>query len=222
MKPLLLINLKTYEQGTGSKAEKIVEASEKVAKKMKANIVVAPQTADIFRVSEKAKIPVYAQHIDPVGPGSNTGWTLPLAVKRAGATGTIINHSEHRLVSKRIGECVRMAKDAGLVTVCCAANPKKAASIAKFSPDFIAVEPPYLIGGNVSVSEARPEIITKTVDAVKSVNPRVKVLCGAGIHSRKDVEKSLELGASGVLVASGVVKAKSPQKAIEDLAGGLV
>jgi triosephosphate isomerase len=45
----------------------------------------------------------------------------------------------------------------------------------------------------------------------------VPVLCGAGVKTGKDVRRALELGAKGVLLASGVVKAKDPRKALQDL-----
>ena len=49
----------------------------------------------------------------------------------------------------------------------------------------------------------------------------MKVLCGAGVKNGKDVAKALELGSDGVLLASGIVKAKDKEKVIRDLASGL-
>jgi len=49
----------------------------------------------------------------------------------------------------------------------------------------------------------------------------VKVLCGAGITNGEDVRAALKLGAEGVLVASGVVKAEDQYKALLDLARGI-
>jgi triosephosphate isomerase len=86
----------------------------------------------------------------------------------------------------------------------------------------VAVEPPELIGGDFSVSRAQPELVKGTVDAVKAVSPEVKVLCGAGVKSGEDVRKALELGSEGVLLASGVVKAKDVEQAIRDLVTGIV
>jgi triosephosphate isomerase len=222
MKPMLLINLKTYEQGTGKAAVRLAKVAEKIAKKTKENIVLSVQPTDLKEVSDTVSIPVYAQHIDPVKPGSHTGWILPQAVKAAGAKGTLINHSEHNIDMKKIGECIGICKDLKLASVCCAATPLKAAEIAKFGPDFIAIEPPELIGGKVSVSTANPKIIEDTVEAVKRVDENVMVLCGAGVHCAEDVSKSIELGASGVLVASAIVKSKSPGKVIEDLISGFL
>jgi len=44
---------------------------------------------------------------------------------------------------------------------------------------------------------------------VKRISPKVKVLCGAGIVDKTDVQKALELGAEGILISSGVVKSRS-------------
>ena len=56
---------------------------------------------------------------------------------------------------------------------------------------------------------------------VRKVDPNVKVLCGAGVKTGKDIRKALELGAHGVLLASGVVKAKDKRATLMDLVGGL-
>jgi len=53
---------------------------------------------------------------------------------------------------------------------------------------------------------------------VRKVNPDVVVLCGAGISSGDDVEAALKLGTKGVLLASGVVKAKEPKKVLLEMA----
>lgn len=220
MKPMLLINFKTYEQGLGRKALSLAKVADSVAKKKDANIVLSVQPTDLKEVAGSVSVPVYGQHIDPITPGSHTGWMLPEAVKDAGAKGTLINHSEHNIDKKSISENVKKCKELGFVSVCCAATPKIAKEIAAFGPDFIAIEPPELIGGDVSVSKARPEIISDTVKAVKDVNPKVKVLCGAGVNSAEDVSKALELGAEGVLVASAIVKSKTPERVILDLISG--
>lgn len=88
---------------------------------------------------------------------------------------------------------------------------------AVFSPYYIAVEPPELIGGDISVTSANPSIVTNTVETVKGVNKEIKVLCGAGVKNGGDVKAAVDLGAEGVLLASGVVKAADPEAVIRDL-----
>jgi triosephosphate isomerase len=217
MKPILLINLKTYEGGTGKKAVELAKIASRL-ENGKARIVFAVQPTDIAAVSRIVK--TFAQHIDPIEYGSNTGFVLPEAVKEAGAKGTIINHSEHRLELCQIEKCIQRAKALGLETVCCATDPTLTGALSVLSPNYIAIEPPELIGSGRSVTQANPEAITNAVNMIKRINPKIPVLCGAGVQTGEDVSKALELGAIGVLVASGVAKASDPRKAMEDLISG--
>jgi triosephosphate isomerase len=138
-------------------------------------------------------------------------------VKGCGAVGTLVNHSEHKVSKKQIAECVELSKVVELTAVICADNVQSAVQVAEFRPDFIAVEPPELIGGNVSVTTANPRIIEETVESVKKINGSIAVLCGAGVKTGNDVRTAIELGASGVLLASGVVKVKDPRVVLLDL-----
>ncbi|MBO8173941.1 MAG: triose-phosphate isomerase [Thermococcus sp.] len=220
--PIIAINFKTYAQATGEGALRIAKAAEKVYKETGITIVVAPQLADLYRIAQEVEIPVFAQHIDPIKPGSHTGHVLPEAVKEAGAVGTLLNHSENRMILADLEAAIRRAEEVGLMTMVCSNNPKVSAAVAALDPDYVAVEPPELIGTGIPVSKAKPEVITDTVELVKKVNPNVKVLCGAGISTGEDVKKALELGTVGVLLASGVTKAKDPEKAIWDLVSLIV
>ena len=215
--PVIAINFKTYIEATGERALKIAKAAEEVYKETGVTIVVAPQLADLYRIAQEVEIPIFAQHIDPIKPGSHTGHVLPEAVKEAGAVGTLLNHSEDRMTLADLEAAIRRAEEVGLMTMVCSNNPKVSAAVAALSPDYVAVEPPELIGTGIPVSKAKPEVITNTVNLVKKISPKVKVLTGAGISTGEDVKKALELGTVGVLLASGVTKAKDPEKAIRDL-----
>ena len=219
--PTIVLNVKTYAEATGVKALEIAKLMDKISQETGASMAIAVQATDISLCAREVGIPVFAEHIDPVKPGSHTGWTLPEAVKEAGAIGTLINHSEHRLKLADIDVCITKAKELGLDHIVCTNNVATSKAAATFSPNFIAVEPPELIGGDISVTTANPDIVSSSVDAVKAIDKNVKVLCGAGVKNGKDVAKSIELGADGVLLASGVVKAKDKEKVIRDLASGL-
>jgi len=219
--PVIVLNVKTYAEATGEKALEIANIMDKISKETGSSMAIAVQATDISMCAKKVGIPVFAQHIDPIKPGSNTGWTLPEAVKSAGAVGTLINHSEHRLPLPDVYACIKRSKELGLDHIVCANDVPTSKSIAVFSPNFIAVEPPELIGGDISVTTANPSIVSGTVDAVKDINKKICVLCGAGVKNGKDVAKAIELGADGVLLASGVVKAKNKENVIRDLASGL-
>ncbi|MBI4362866.1 MAG: triose-phosphate isomerase [Euryarchaeota archaeon] len=216
-RPFIVINFKTYTESTGDGALRISRAAEKVARETGAPIAVCPQAADLHRVAQAVKIPVYAQHIDPQPPGGHTGHTTAQAARQAGATGTLLNHSERRLLLADLEAALQAARQAGLTTILCTNNPATTRAAAALSPDYVAIEPPELIGTGVPVSKANPQAVTQSVEAVRQINPKVKVLCGAGISKKEDVASALQLGTEGVLLASGVTKAPDPEKAIRDL-----
>ena len=147
--PAIVLNVKTYIEATGNKALEIATLMDKVSKELGVSMAIAVQATDILLCSKKVSIPVFAEHIDPIKPGSNTGWTLAEAVKSAGAVGTLINHSEHRLILADLDTCIRKAKELGLDHIVCSNNVETSKAIAAFSPNFIAVEPPELIGGEL-------------------------------------------------------------------------
>ncbi|MDG6218542.1 MAG: triose-phosphate isomerase [Candidatus Thermoplasmatota archaeon] len=219
--PVIVLNVKTYDQAIGEKVIEIARIMEDIGNKKDVSMAIAVQATDISRVKDAVSIPVWAEHIDPIKPGSHTGWTLAEAVKEAGAVGTLINHSEHRLTLADIDACLTRAKETMLESIVCTNNIQTSKAAAALNPHFVAVEPPELIGGDISVTSADPDIVSGSVDAVKSVNSSVKVLCGAGVKDGKDVSKALDLGSAGVLLASGVVKAKDKREVIEDLASGI-
>jgi triosephosphate isomerase len=219
--PIIIINFKTYTRGTGKAALKLAKIADEISEESKICIAVSPQFTDLSIISKEVHIPVLAQHIDPILPGSNTGHILPEAVKEAGAIGTLINHSEKRISIKVIKEIVKRTKEIGLVSVVCADTPQRTHKAASFKPNMVAIEPPELIGTGIPVSKAKPEIVKRAVGLVKDYDPKITVLCGAGITKGEDVIAALKLGAQGVLLASGVVKAQDQRKAILDLVNGL-
>ena len=219
--PAIVINFKCYEQAIGKNGLTLAKICEQVAKETGTSIVIAPQLVDLALICKEVDIPVFAQHIDNVDVGSCTGHTTAEAVKGTGAEGSLINHSEHRLKIADIDKLVQKCRRIGLETIVCTNNLKISEACALLNPNFIAVEPPELIGGDVSVTTANPEIVQGTVKEIKKINPEVKVLTGAGVKNGEDVKKAIELGTSGVLLASGVVKSDDPKKALLDLISGL-
>lgn len=214
------MNYKTYIETTGKAGLRLAEAAKAVSDETGASIAVAPQCVDLKTIVERVGLPVFAQHVDPVDAGAFTGHITADAVKTAGASGTLINHSERRLKLAEIDSIVQKARALDLLSVVCADTAKVSAATAGLNPDMVAIEPPELIGSGIAVSKARPEIVSETVSVIKKLNPRVTVLCGAGITTGEDVAAAIRLGAQGVLVASGVVKAKDQKAALLDLAEG--
>ena len=214
---MIVVNFKGYSEAMGEKAEELAEVCARVSGKTGKEVIACPQPQDIHRVSEK-EVKTFAQHVSRKDTGSHTGHVMAEGVKRSGATGIMIDHSERRLEPEIIEKTVEKAKELDLDTILCAKTPEEVERFSKFKPDYISIEPPELIGGETAVSTARPEMIR---DAVEKTAEGVKTLAGAGIKSREDVEKSIELGCTGILVASGVVKAENPEQALEDLCKGL-
>jgi triosephosphate isomerase len=216
--PFILVNFKTYLEATGKRAVKLAKKAEKVSRETMVQIGVAPQFTDIAPIAESVEIPVFAQHIDPIEPGSFTGHVSAEAVKEAGAVGTLINHSERQLRLSEIDAAIRIARRKELVSVVCANNQGISAAVAALNPDVVAIEPPELIGTRIPVSKAKPEIVKATVELVRKVNQKVIILCGAGISQGDDVAAALKLGTQGVLVASAVVKAKDQYRILVEFA----
>jgi len=216
--PVIIVNFKTYVEATGKRAVELARKAEKVNRETKVPIGVAPQLADLVAVAAAVKIPVFAQHVDPVKPGGYTGHVSAESVKEAGATGTLINHSERQLRLSDIDQIINIMRENRMFSVVCANNPRISMAAATLKPDIVAIEPPELIGTGISVSKAQPEIVTGTVKLVREVNKKVIILCGAGISRGEDVAAALKLGTQGVLVASGIVKAKDPYTIMHEFA----
>ncbi len=212
--PVLIVNCKTYEAASGPEAQKLAYTCEKVADQTGAEIAIAPQNADIGRLAEKVSIPVLAQHTDPEGYGSNTGSDIAETLAYNGTDGTLINHSEDQVSLDTIESVIERAETSDMETVVCVDEQTLADNAADFKPDYIAYEPPELIGGDTSVSEAKPEVLESVIE---TVGGRAPVLTGAGVKNEEDVRKALELGSKGILVASGVIKADDPEQALRDL-----
>jgi triosephosphate isomerase len=140
---------------------------------------------------------------------------LPESLKAAGASGTLLNHSERRLRLADIAANVDRCREAGLTTILCTNDLSTTIAAAALKPDYIAIEPPELIGSGRAVSTTDPGVVSGAVKAAKPYG--VPVLCGAGISRGEDLVAALELGAAGVLLASGVVKSKAPEKALIEL-----
>ncbi len=216
--PVIIVNFKTYLESTGKRAIELAKQAERASKETGANIIVVPQFADLAKVAEAVEIPVFAQHIDPIKPGNSTGHILAESMMEAGAVGTLINHSEMQLKLADVDAVVRLTREKKLISCVCTSNPSISAAVAYLNPDIISIEPPELIGTGIAVSQAQPEAVTNTIRLVRKVNDEAVILCGAGISRGEDVSVALKLGTHGVLVASGIVKAKDPYSVLRAFA----
>ncbi len=218
----IIVNFKTYETAHAGAAERLAKAMLLVDSETDAAEMIAVVSAfDLSAVVAAAPgLQVWTQHLDPVGFGSNTGWLHPETAIARGAVGTLINHAEHKVSLETVENLMAQLPD-GFSVCACAADLDEARSLSALSPTMVAVEPPELIGGDTSVTSVDPSIVSDTVAVVRSVDSSVVTLCGAGVKNGLDVAKAIELGTSGVLLASGVTKSDDPESVLRDLVSSL-
>ncbi|MEM0120858.1 MAG: triose-phosphate isomerase [Thermoprotei archaeon] len=219
MRPVVFLNFKSYPQAAGKKGLKLAQIALEVAKEYDVEIYIAPQLVDTSMLSYSG-VPVFAQHCDPMVGNGGTGKIGVDTLEMIGAKGLLINHSEYPQTVGEILFLVGEAKRRGLKSLVCIPDEHLLYDLKDSTPDFLAVEPPELIGGNISVSAAKPELLTSVFEFVASSMRSTRRVCGAGIKSGEDVRKARVLGAEGVLVSSGFVLADDPKSALEDLATG--
>jgi triosephosphate isomerase len=99
-----------------------------------------------------------------------------------------------------------------LKTCVFAKNLSEAKKIQSLKPSYLIIEPPGLVAGKISVSKAKPELIRNIAKKL-----RVRFLVGAGIHTRKDINVAMKLGASGIALSSAITKVRDPGKKLIEL-----
>ena len=216
---LVVVNFKTYESAHGIAAEELALIMEQI--ETDARMIAVVSAFDLSAVVSAApNLEIWTQHLDPINFGSNTGWLHPETAIQRGAKGTLINHAEHKVSIEHIAMLLDNVPE-GFTICACAADIDEARALSALQPDYVAVEPPELIGGEISVTTADPEIVSGTARAIREISEDVGILCGAGVKNGQDVLKAIELGTSGVLLASGVTKVKDATAALNDLVSEL-
>lgn len=217
---MIFVNFKTYEEGSGRKAIALVRTLEEVAHETQIKIIPTVQVIDAEEIINSTKLEVWIQHVDSISFGPNTGWTLPEEAVRIGVRGVFLNHSEHKFEDwDALVKAVAKCREVDLKALVFASDIEEFKKVLTLTPTYAAYEPPELIGSTeTSVAAAKPEVISEAAELARGAG--IPLVVGAGVHSRDDVKKSLELGAVGVAVATDVVKAEDPQKELLDLAEG--
>ncbi|MBI4059150.1 triose-phosphate isomerase [Candidatus Microgenomates bacterium] len=216
---MIFVNFKTYQEATGTRAVELVRILSLCQSQTKIPIIPVVQAMDIRSSMIATDYNIWAQHIDGVEQGQTTGWITAPAVSQAGAVGTFLNHSEHKLLDKELTAAFAQAAAMALDTLIFAADIPELKKVMKLAPTYMAYEPPELIAAkDTSVSRAKPQVIAEAVKIAQAAN--IPLIVGAGVKTAADVKKSLELGAAGVAVSSAVVLADDPKKAILELAKG--
>ena len=222
MTPVFIINFKNYPEGLGSRAIELARIAEEVSREVNVEMIVAPSTPMLGTVCTSVTLPVFAQKADDMETGKSTGAVVPESLVSAGCSGSLLNHSESRIPMASIQTLVVRMKSLGLKACVCAETSKELREAAGFGPEYVAIEPPALIGSGVSVSKTRPDLILDSTRTARDVQYTGRVLCGAGIVDRDDARKAMDLGSDGILVASSVLRSPDPRKKIEELASAIV
>ncbi len=217
---MIFVNFKTYQSGTGFQALDMASILEAVSRSSHIKLVPVVQALDLRLVADKISLEVWIQNIDNISYGAHTGHILPEGAVEAGAKGVFLNHSENKAFDfeELTGKCVR-AREAGLKTLVFARDLEELSHVVTLTPDFVAYEPPELIGSkDKSVSTQKPETVKEAVELAQSNG--LPLIVGAGIHTGEDIKISLGLGASGFAVASGIMQAQDFKSAVEELIKG--
>ncbi len=211
----VIINFKHYRNASGEGSVSLAESLMKADIPENVDLLFAVSTADLSLFHHELRPHVIAQHVDDAGYGAHTGKISIEYLQEHNFNGSLLNHSENRISRNLIEKTVEKANSLGFGITLCVENEHEAELYSKLKPRYIAYEPPELIGGDISVSTSRPEIIEKVVGIADRQG--VEVLVGAGVKRHEDYIKSTELGAKGVLVASGIVRSDDPVASLNSL-----
>ncbi len=214
----LIINFKNYLEISGDQALAFTRDAERVSEKTGTEIIISPPQVLLAWLTKNTKLSVIAQHVDIQQPGPSTGFSIPEIVKDVGGAGSLINHSEHPINQETIRDLIPRLRSLGLLSIVCAKNLSELRDYSSLSPDFVAIEPPELIGTKKSIATEKPSLITDSFQHLKLVASRSHLICGAGINSSEDIRIALKLGSKGILAASSVVKSKNWYEKIYELA----
>lgn len=211
--PFFVINPKTFL--IGEELLDLASHANRLAKQYQVTLLfTAPHTELGNIVKECPNLIVTAQHMDSIALGNSMGHISAHSLVYVGVQAVVLNHADHPMTLTEIAKAIERAKEVGLLTIVCADSVLEAQAIAMLGPNVILAEPTELIGHN---KKSDRSYVTSTIEKIKKVNPDILVEQGAGIRSEKDVTELLELGADGVGVTSGIVKANNPKEMMEKM-----
>lgn len=102
-------------------------------------------------------------------------------------------------------------------SIVCSSNINISKSLITLEPTYIAIEPTNLIGSNKSISKYYPEFIINIKKYIDKNKLDTKLLCGAGISSKEDIELAFNYGVDGILIASAIINSENKFKKLEEL-----
>lgn len=212
---MIAVNFKVYECTFGSKSLQLAKVCRKVEKDTGVKIIPVVSALDARVIKNEVGGEVWVEDSGEFFEGACSGSISPLQAKAAGIDGSLLNHSEIRKKPGTIKSMLANWPDDFKVTLCLSSFGQAEKWAKDLKVDYIAYEPRNLIGSkDKSVASEKPDILRKMVDFFG----KTPVLAGAGIHSPKDVEVSLKLGAKGILISSYIVKDSNPEEKLIGLA----
>lgn len=208
----IIVNFKAYREGYGNHGRELLKNLCNL-KKEGYQISFAVPFTELYLSREFKGI--ISQHVDPYSTGAHTGSILMEQLIEYGINASLLNHSERRLNRDIILESIKFSESLNFKLYICSESLSETIFLCENGAKYVAYEPPELIGGDVSVSTSKPDIIRESSDICKSYG--TKLLVGAGVKNSSDVSISRTLGAEGILVSSGIVKSKSPEDSLNSL-----
>lgn len=176
-------------------------------------IIVAP-ILNLKELKQNTKLKIYSQHVDKNQSLKSTGFLLPIQLKQLKLTGTLLNHSEHKISLKELKLTMKECKKLNLKIIVCISKLNELKEIKKLNPTMIAFEEEKLIATKKSITKYNSEnvkIFAKQLNKTKIIP-----LCGAGINKKEDYKEALELGCKGVLISSAIMKSKNPKNKLKE------
>ncbi|MEK6843830.1 MAG: triose-phosphate isomerase [Nanoarchaeota archaeon] len=208
---MIVINFKNYKTGKSA-----LQLARKIQKYLP-RAIICPAMIDIENIVDNTKLSVFAQHVDSKESNRATGYNMLETLKKAGAMGTLINHSEHPISMKDISKVLTVSKKFNLKIIVCASNLNEVRKISKLKPYAIAFEDPKLVGSGKSITQYRTKDVEKFSNLLRK--SRIITLCGAGINSADDIREAYKLGCKGVLIASAIANSKKPEILLNNIKG---
>lgn len=217
---MIFVNFKTYQESSGQNAVLLTKKLEEAAHESQIKIIPVVQAIDAKEIIASTTSEVWLQHVDPIDYGAHTGWILPEEVANIGVSGVFLNHSEHKFADFEVLRKVnKKCLSLNLKTLIFAGNMDELKKIIELKPTYVAYEPPEFVGStSTSVARSQPEIISEVAKIANGEG--VPLIVGAGVSSVDDVRKSVELGATGVAIATAVVKSPDPKTKLLELVEG--
>lgn len=215
---MIILNLKTYEESTGEKAFRLLDALVSLQQKqpeVSKYIYTAPAMIDLWMIKSKyPMLNIISQHVDFANAGSTTGWTPAENLMKLGVEYSVLNHSEHRVWNEDIVENIKNVQAKGLKLIVACENLDEAQKLLEANPYAIALESKELIGTGKSITSLMPDSVMKFIEMCKG---KTKLVIGAGVSTGEDIQSGLNMGAEGFILASAFVKATDPELKAQEL-----